>query len=79
MNHQRIDLEVIDSNGTKQCLFKLHTTTKMSTVMKNYCIRWGLGIESTSFHYGNAILHGDNTPQDLNMKNMDVIVAYVFY
>lgn len=69
-----INLKV--SDGTAEIFFKIKRTTPMKRLMEAFCKRQGKAMESLRFLIDGARVTPDNTPEDLELEDGDVIEAH---
>lgn len=69
-----INLKV--SDGTAEIFFKIKKTTPMKRLMEAFCKRQGKSMESLRFLIDGTRVSPDNTPEDLDLEDGDVIEAH---
>lgn len=69
-----INIKVASQDGN-EIFFKLSKTTPLSKLMTAYCSRQGVEITSIRFLFDGQRIMQENTPNDLDMENEDVIDA----
>eukprot|EP01084_Bolivina_argentea_P295404 508573_1 len=63
----------------KQTMFKIKKTTKLQKLMDTYCAHVGKLRSSIIFSFNGRQIEGNNTPQQLGMKDEDEIDAHIKY
>lgn len=71
---QHINLKV--SDGTSEIYFKIKRSTPMKRLMEAFCKRQGKSLDSLRFLYDGQRVNVDNTPDDLDLEDGDVIEAH---
>lgn len=69
-----INLKV--SDGSAEIFFKIKRSTPMKRLMEAFCKRQGKPIESLRFLIDGTRVSPDNTPDDLDLEDGDVIEAH---
>lgn len=69
-----INLKV--SDGTAEIFSKIKKTTPMKRLMEAFCKRQGKSMESLRFLIDGTRVSPDNTPEDLDLEDGDVIEAH---
>lgn len=73
-DNTHINLKV--SDGTAEIFFKIKKTTPMKRLMEAFCKRQGKSMESLRFLIDGTRVSPDNTPEDLDLEDGDVIEAH---
>lgn len=69
-----INLKV--SDGSSEIFFKIKKTTPLKRLMEAFAKRQGKEIESLRFLYDGVRVLPDQTPEDLDMEDNDIIEAH---
>lgn len=64
------------SDGSAEIFFKIKRSTPMKRLMEAFCKRQGKSIDSLRFLVDGARVLPDNTPDDLDLEDGDVIEAH---
>ncbi|XP_020882687.1 small ubiquitin-related modifier 1 [Arabidopsis lyrata subsp. lyrata] len=70
----KINLKVTDQYG-QNVFFHIHKRTQLKKLLKAYCNRKYLDFDSTVFLFNGARFCGEQTSDELGMKDGDVIYA----
>lgn len=73
-DENRINLKV--SDGSAEIFFKIKRTTPMRRLMEAFCKRQGKSMDTLRFLIDGARVGLDNTPDDLDLEDGDVIEAH---
>ncbi|VVB16067.1 unnamed protein product [Arabis nemorensis] len=66
----------VKSQDGDEVLFKIRGNTQLKNLMYAYCDRRGLKIDAFSFFFDMRRLRREQTPDELDMKDGDVIDAF---
>ncbi|CCE63454.1 hypothetical protein TPHA_0E03650 [Tetrapisispora phaffii CBS 4417] len=69
-----INLKV--SDGSSEIFFKIKRTTPLKRLMEAFAKRQGKEMDSLRFLYDGIRLQADQTPEDLDMEDNDIIEAH---
>ncbi|ODQ80221.1 hypothetical protein BABINDRAFT_7687 [Babjeviella inositovora NRRL Y-12698] len=69
-----INLKV--SDGSNEIFFKIKRSTPMKRLMEAFCKRQGKSMDTLRFLIDGQRLSPDNTPDDLDLEDGDVIEAH---
>lgn len=69
-----INLKV--SDGSSEIFFKIKRTTPLKRLMEAFAKRQGKEMDSLRFLYDGIRLQADQTPDDLDMEDNDIIEAH---
>ncbi|EDO18974.1 hypothetical protein Kpol_2002p45 [Vanderwaltozyma polyspora DSM 70294] len=69
-----INLKV--SDGSSEIFFKIKRTTPLKRLMEAFAKRQGKDVDSLRFLYDGVRLQSDQTPDDLDMEDNDIIEAH---
>lgn len=69
-----INLKV--SDGSSEIFFKIKRTTPLRRLMEAFAKRQGKEMDSLRFLYDGVRLQPDQTPDDLDMEDNDIIEAH---
>lgn len=73
---EHIQVKVRSPDGN-EVFFKIKRKTKLEKLMSVYCTRLGQSMDAVRFLYDGDRVHGDNTPEQMNIEDGDVIDAMV--
>lgn len=73
---EHIQVKVRSPDGN-EVFFKIKRKTKLEKLMSVYCTRLGQSMDAVRFLFDGDRVHGDNTPEQLNIEDGDVIDAMV--
>mgnify|MGYP004706240453 CR=1 FL=1 len=71
---QHINLKV--SDGSSEIYFKIKRSTPMKRLMEAFCKRQGKSLDSLRFLSDGERVSPENTPDDLDLEDGDVIEAH---
>ena len=69
-------IKIIAHDKISHVFFKVKFLAKMISLKKAYCDRMGLSEASIWMYYSGNLIKDEDTPEALNMKDMDVICVY---
>jgi small ubiquitin-related modifier len=69
-------IKIISHDNVCELHFKVKFLTKMKKLKKTYCDRLGVSESSISLFYNGTLIKDEDTPETLQMKNVDVISVY---
>ena len=69
-----INLKV--SDGSSEIFFKIKRTTPLRRLMEAFAKRQGKEMDSLRFLYDGIRIQADQTPEDLDMEDNDIIEAH---
>mmetsp|Transcript_27288 Transcript_27288/g.76187 ORF Transcript_27288/g.76187 Transcript_27288/m.76187 type:complete len:98 (+) Transcript_27288:93-386(+) len=72
--NDHIALVVVNQDST-EVHFKIRRNTPIQKLINSYCQRQGLRESDLKFLYDGERIHGNQTPQDLDMEDNDIIDA----
>lgn len=73
---KQLNVKVKDSDGN-EVQFKIKRNTPLSKLMNAYAARLGVGVDTYKFMFDGHRLQKDDTPDSLDMEDMDCIDAFV--
>ncbi|CCE87073.1 Piso0_005610 [Millerozyma farinosa CBS 7064] len=73
-DNTHINLKV--SDGSAEIFFKIKRTTPMRRLMEAFCKRQGKSMDTLRFLIDGARVGPDNTPEELDLEDGDVIEAH---
>jgi len=72
----QLNLKVVTQDGN-EIFFKCKMTTPLQKLMQAFCNRQGVALNSVRFLFDGARLSANQTPQELEMEDGDVIDVMV--
>jgi len=72
----QLNLKVVTQDGN-EIFFKCKQTTPLQKLMQAFCNRQGVALNSVRFLFDGARLSPNQTPQELDMEDGDVIDVMV--
>ncbi|KAI3769151.1 hypothetical protein L6452_00251 [Arctium lappa] len=73
----RINLKVKGQDGNIEVIFRIKRSTRLQKLMKAYCDRRSVDVNSIAFMFHGRRLRTEQTPHQLEMEDGDEIDAHV--
>lgn len=78
-NDGRIDISVRNSSNGNQTHFRIKPNQPFTKLIKTYCAKENLSVNSVVFSFDTQRILSDKTPHDYDITDGSVIEAFVNY